>query len=162
MMNANDAKIEIDMNIKKRLENLLKKISNNLKSIFSFENNKGLNRSISIIKEKMIEFASLLEQLDDFRKEFFDFLRIEKMIRYTLDNFNSIDSNQKSILFESLYKFSDLIDYKLNHIENDYLEKYGEFSLYLKETKRHFYLNICKYDDGFDDTMIKVSKVLLG
>lgn len=163
MTNANNSilenKVEIDVNIKERLEKILKTIKNKLKSIYSKKD--SLEESIYSLKEQMFDFACLLEQLSDFRKEFFDFLKIEKMVDYILDNLCSISFNQSSIIFESIYKFSDLIFCKIDSLESNYQEKYNEFSLYLKETKRYFYLNICEYDDKFDDTMIKVSKVLL-
>ena len=169
-VNVNDSilesKIKIDLNIKERLLNALKAIKDGFSSIINLKANADFNDSANLLKSQMIDFAVLLEQLELFRNEFDDFLEIEKMLRYTLNNANSIDLNQQTIIFESIYRFFDLIRYKIDSIENaslenDYLKRYDEFSLYLKKLKRHFYVNVCEYDDRFDDTMIKVSKILL-
>ena len=168
MMNANDSlsdKIEIDMNIKKRLENLLKKISNNLKSLYDRRSANYQQKLVIIIQNELINIANILKPLEIFRVEYMEFLKIKTMLSYILENINGIDFDHTKLIFESIYNFNDLIKFKIRLMDDGSLDEYyvelKKFISYLKDLESFFYLDVYEGTGEFDDVIIEMSEVLL-
>lgn len=168
MMNANDSlsdKIEIDMNIKKRLENLLKKISNNLKSLYDRRSANYQQKLVIIIQNELINIANILKPLEIFRVEYMEFLKIKTMLSYILENINGIDFDHTKLIFESIYNFNDLIKFKISLMDDGSLDEYcvelKKFISYLKDLESFFYLDVYEGTGEFDDVIIEMSEVLL-
>lgn len=160
-------KVEIDMKIKERLEKILKTIKDSLRS---FKNQYLISENEKLvlsIKEKLLSIANILYSLRDFKDEFFEFLKIKSMLYYILENYDSIDLNHSRKIFESFYKFSDLIRFKINVLEKDgpfdeYEKEYQSFNSYLRNLKTFFFhLNIYQNTGKYDDAIIETAKVLL-
>lgn len=159
-------KVEIDANIKEKLEKILEKITNNLKLLYNKNSNNCSNDLIKIIQKELVKIANILKPLKIFRKEYVEFLKIKTILSYILDNIDSIDFNHTKRIFESICKFNDLIEFKILAMENVGLEKHYDMELkkfisYLKDLESFFYLDIYESTGEFDDVIIKMSEVLL-
>ena len=170
MTNANNSilenKVEIDVNIKERLEKILKALNDTLKSFSKKYFISEDEKLILNIKEELLSIANILYSIKDFKNEFFEFLKIKSMLHYILDNCDSIDFKDSKKIFESFYKFSDLIRFKIYALEKEdlyeeYWEEYQSFCLYLRNLKTFFHLNIYQRTGKYDDAIIETSKVLL-
>ena len=170
MTNANNSilenKVEIDVNIKERLEKILKKIANNLKLLYNKNSNNYSNELIIIIQKELVNIANILKPLKIFRKEYIEFLKIKTILYYILENIDSIDYNHAKRILESIYKFNDLIEFKILAMENVGLEKHYNIELkkfisYIKDLESFFYLDIYETTGEFDDVIIKMSEALL-
>lgn len=123
-----------------------------------------LNLIASFIKKRLfnkIDKLSMLlkENQDIFPREYYDWLEINEMIKYTLRDAMTIKQEDLNFVTNMLNSFFELILSKLNllksnncefneNFNNEFNIKYDEFNLELYEFKEYFYNNI--YQESFD------------
>lgn len=158
--------IKMDEKIKEILKNFFNTISNTLTSLNNKNDEEKSLELISSMKEYLLDFALFLKELKEFQKEFSFFLVIRRMLNYVLDNYGSLCSSKRSVIFDSLFKFFELLRIKLSFLEgiyskSSYLSYFNEFDTYLDEVKMEYYLNIYQRTGEFDDVIPRISQILL-
>lgn len=116
----------------------------------------------------MDSLAESLKKNESFYDEYFDFCEIQDMIKYTLDRESSLikDSDLEFIL-KLVKNFSDLINHKIDLIENEEFDdkkfesEYNSYLTGLNESKIYFFENVC--DETLDDDLfIKYTNIIMG
>lgn len=93
-------------------------------------------------------------------------LKIKKMIYYVLENIGSISREDCLRVFESFSKFNLLILLKFSYLDDrisqeEYQTKFDDFTLYLREFREYFYLNVYEKDGRFDDLINEVAYIFV-
>ena len=156
----------MDIKIKEKLDNLFNYISNALSSIYSRKDEKDYHDFISSINGRLICMADILDESEEFEREYYTFLKIKKMIYYVLENIESINREDCLRVFDSFSKFNLLILLKFNYLDGgisqeEYQTKFDDFTLYLREFREYFYLNVYEKDGRFDALINEVSYIFV-
>ena len=110
--------------------------------------------------------ADILDESEEFEREYYTFLKIKKMIYYVLENIGSINREDCLRVFESFSKFNLLILLKFSYLDGrisqeEYQTKFDDFTLYLREFREYFYLNVYEKDGRFDALINEVSYIFV-
>ncbi len=168
-------------NIKEHLRNIVKIILESPKYLISkiksekhdlnYEETlelKEINKNINQLYQIMDEIAILLKESPLFNDEYFDFCEIEDMTKYTLNReYSLIQDSDLEFILKLVKNFSELIDYKIDLIENDDFDeksfeiKYNSYLTNFNNSQTYFYKNIC--DESLDDDLfIKYTNIIRG
>lgn len=157
------------------LKNIFQKIKEKVAELKNKENptensvlidHEEFKKETKYLKSLMNEVSDLLEGDNLFNKnEFVDFLMIQNMTEYILDNSETYIQNAQFI-DELLIDFREIILKKLENdiepINFDYDIEYESYESKLYEKKEYFYLHIYQSDDGDDDLIVDFVNALEG
>ena len=118
------------------------------------------------LKSLMNKISALLEENPLFNKnESIDFLMIQNMIEYLLENFENFIKYSQFIK-ELLIDYREIILKKLENdlktINIDYETEYESYESKLYEKKEYFYLNIYRSDKGDEGLIASFANALEG
>ena len=152
----------LNFNIKHTFKNIIDNLKEHIGSLF----NKSDEYYIISIKDGLNNIANILEVIPQLSIEFFDFLKIKKMLFYILENYDSLKSNNLKGFFDLISSFHKLLIIKTNYINSSDLKKsyqnqYNIFTSELRSARKDFHKNIYKRSNNHDDIMIEVSKILM-
>ena len=153
-------------NLKKLLNKIIGKLSFNSLQIGSseelvelFANDEDFCNDLKSMKTFMEEISLILEPLDIFLYEFYDFLSIRVMCNYIIDNLE-LYLQHSSFINSLLSSFFNLIHSKINKDKSQYTEVYDTFEKFLDEKEKIFYLEIYEGTHEYDDLIDEVTNML--
>ncbi|WP_415953834.1 hypothetical protein [Methanobrevibacter woesei] len=104
-------------------------------------------------------FGILLNRLENFEEECSDYWDIQNMSIYILRNDKLINVDNLLFIENMLSSFIDILECKNNE---DYAEKYDNFSFMLIDYQQHFFTNIYTRSECYDeDSLSKITNLLL-
>lgn len=165
-INSNNVYPNYSYNLTFDIKHTFKNIIDDLKKHVSSLFNKSDEYYIISIKNGLNNIANILEVTPQLSIEFFDFLKIKKMLFFILNNYDSLKSNNLNSFFDLITSFHKLLIIKINYINNSDLKKsyqnqYNIFTSELRSARKDFHKNIYKRSNNHDDIMIEVSKILM-
>ncbi|RAP51856.1 MAG: hypothetical protein BZ137_09580 [Methanosphaera sp. rholeuAM130] len=122
--------------IKKKIDSLLNKLSEGISS-YLMDN----------LKINLRLFKDVLMELTGHSRELFDFMSIERMYLYVMENKRYDFIGRLNQLFDL---YCSVVCRKLRSDEKEYHDNYENFEDALMDTEEYFYLNICKKSEYFD------------
>ena len=102
----------LNFNIKHTFKNIIDNLKEHIGSLF----NKSDEYYIISIKDGLNNIANILEVIPQLSIEFFDFLKIKKMLFYILENYDSLKSNNLKGFFDLISSFHNLLIIKINYM----------------------------------------------
>ena len=134
-------------------------IYSNVENIIAQDNKPSLDELIENIKDSFVNTENILSQLNFFEEEYYDFSSIKDMAFYILDN-NLL--NQIPIIRSLLKSFYNLVQFKKDASDEEYKQKYEEFSSELINTEQLFYTKIYEPTENYnEEVLLEISNSLI-
>lgn len=116
---------------------------------------------IENIKYSFVNTESILSSLDFFEDEYYDFSSIKDMAFYILDDESLLC--HISMIKSLLNSFYTLVQFKKDYSNEEYENKYEEFSSQLVDAEQLFYTRIYEPSENYnEETLSEISNSLLG
>lgn len=116
---------------------------------------------IGNIKDSFDNTENILSNLDFFKDEYYDFSSIKDMAFYILDNKSLL--HHISMIRGLLNSFYDLVQFKKYSSNEEYKQKYEEFSSKLVDVEQSFYTEIYEPSGNYnEEALSEISNSLLG
>ena len=142
------------------LFDLKEKIYSNVEIIIQ-NNDSSLDELIENIKDSFNNIEYILSNLEFFEEEYYDFSSIKDMAFYILDNKSSL--HHISIISDLLNSFYSLIQFKKDSSNDEYNQRYEEFSCELIDVEQSFYTEIYEPSEKCNEgALSEISNSLLG
>ena len=143
------------------IKELKEKIYSNVENIIVQKDEPSLDELIGNIKYSFNNTENILSNFDVFKEEYYDFSSIKDMAFYILDNKSLL--RHISIIRNLLNSFYDLVQFKKDSSNEEYEQKYEEFSSGLVDTEQYFYTEIYEPSENYnEETLSEISNSLLG
>ena len=143
------------------IKELKEKIYSNVENIIVQKDEPSLDELIGNIKDSFNNTENILSNLDFFKDEYYDFSSIKDMAFYILDNKSLL--RHISMIRNLLNSFYDLLQFKKDSSNEEYEQKYEEFSSLLVDTEQFFYTEIYEPSENYnEETLSEISNSLLG
>lgn len=135
----------------KAIKELTERIYSNVENIITHNNEPSSDELIETIKDSFVDTENILSQLNVFEEEYYDFSSIKDMTFYILDNelFNQI-----SMIRSLLKSFYTLVQIKKDASDEEYEEKYEEFSSKLINAEQSFYTEIYEPTENYNEKVL--------
>lgn len=173
-VNVNKKLIDIN-NIVNDLKEKVKRISDKFPSVklkkqvtmdnlvIKYTNDKDFQKMLDNIKVLLDDICEKLELLESFKKEFHNFLSIQSMMAFIIEDAKRYISYFYFVK-ELTVSFCELITTKISLIKDNDFEKYDaiyrKFDENLFKQEEFFYLNICDYSGRYDKLIDEVTNIL--
>lgn len=132
--------------------------SSNTKNNFQQDSQKLINENKLKLYNSMDSLSNSLKDNKMFYEEYFDFCEIQDMIKDTLNrDYALIENSDLKFILELITDFSQLINYKIDLIENDEFNedefklKYNSYLTSFNNSQIYFYEHIC--NESLDDDL---------
>ena len=143
------------------IKELKEKIYSNVENIIVQKDEPSLDELIGNIKDSFNNTENILSNLDVFKDEYYDFSSIKDMAFYILDNKSLL--RHISMIRNLLNSFYGLVQFKKDSSNEEYEQKYEEFSSLLVDTEQFFYTEIYGPSENYnEETLSEISNSLLG
>lgn len=143
------------------IKELKEKIYSNVENIIVQKDEPSLDELIGNIKDSFNNTENILSNLDFFKDEYYDFSSIKDMAFYILDNKSLLC--HISMIRNLLNSFYGLFQFKKDSSNEEYEQKYEEFSSRLVDTEQYFYTEIYRPSENYDEeTLSEISNSWLG
>ena len=120
-----------------------------------------MDELIENIKDSFNNIEYILSHLEFFEEEYYDFSSIKDMAFYILDNKSSL--HHISIISDLLNSFYSLIQFKKDSSNDEYNQRYEEFSCELIDVEQSFYTEIYEPSEKCNEgALSEISNSLLG
>jgi hypothetical protein len=142
------------------INELKEKIYSNVENILVQNNQPALDELIENIKDSFDNIKNILSNLDFFEDEYYDFSSIKDMAFYILGNKSLL--HHLSMIKGLLNSFYNLVQFKKDSSNEEYEQKYGEFSSELVDIEQSFYTEIYEPSENYnEETLSEISNSLL-
>lgn len=142
------------------IKELKEKIYSNVEIIVQ-NTGPSLDELIGNIKDSFNNTEYILSNLEFFEDEYYDFSSIKDMAFYILDDKSLL--RHISIIRNLLNSFYDLVQFKKDSANDEYEQRYEEFSCELIDVEQSFYTKIYQPSENCnEEALSEISNSLLG
>ena len=132
------------------IKELKDRIYSNVENIIVQNNEPSLDELIENIKDSFVNTQNIISQLNFFEDEYYDFSSIKNMVFYILDN----NLNQISMIRSLFKSFYNLVQFKKDASDEEYKQKYEEFSSELINVEQSFYTKIYEPTENYNEEVL--------